>query len=60
MKASLEGVERKLQWADSHFETLHSEIARAREENPYRITFEPTTEPLGYKRTCAELGSSNT
>src|SRR5215210_521542 len=49
MKASLEGVERKLRWADKHFETLCSEIARAREENPYRITYEPTTDLLGYK-----------
>ena len=28
---------------------LCSEIARAREENPYRITYEPITDALGYK-----------
>ena len=49
MKALLEGVERKLRWADKHFDALCSEIARAREENPCPITYEPTTDLLGYK-----------
>ena len=41
MKALLDEVERKLRWADKHFATLCSELVRAREENPYRITYEP-------------------
>ncbi len=55
MKALLDGVERKLRWADKHFATLCSELVRAREENPYRITYEPTTDPLGYKFYVHEL-----
>jgi hypothetical protein len=55
MKALLDGVERKLRWTDEHFATLCSELARAREENPYRITYEPTTDPLGYKFYVHEL-----